>query len=186
MEEILMRTFNYDKLSETLLTPNIVGMLTLLLLYRAGYIVGKYISIEKLIENSKDTYYEVLHESSEKWHDNGNNYIQFVQYFLGILLKAYSEFEERVEYLGHKGMSKPDRIKLVIERKLGKLTKREIMQALPDVSKVTVERTLTAFQREGYIANNQDERQSHSGRRPIVIREAVVCRPDADSGVQAQ
>jgi Fic family protein len=126
-------------------------LLTLLLLYRAGYIAGKYISIEKLIENSKETYYEVLQDSSANWHDNRSDYIPFVRYFLGVLLKAYSEFEERVEYLGHKGMSKPDRIKMVIERKIGKITKHEIMQALPDISKVTVERTLTALQREGYI-----------------------------------
>jgi len=126
-------------------------LLTLLLLYRAGYIVGKYISIEKLIENSKDTYYEALRESSVNWHDNVSDYLPFVRYFLGVLLKAYNEFEERVEYLGRKGISKPDRIKMVIERKLGKITKQEIMQALPDISKVTVERTLVALQREGYI-----------------------------------
>jgi Fic family protein len=126
-------------------------LLTLLLLYRTGYIVGKYISLEKLIEGSKDTYYEVLQASSNGWHDNENDYIPFLSYYLGILQKAYREFEERVEYLSQKGLSKPDRIKAIIEHKLGKITKREIMEACPDISKITVERTLTSLVKSGYI-----------------------------------
>ncbi|MDR3345063.1 MAG: Fic family protein [Oscillospiraceae bacterium] len=126
-------------------------LLTLLLLYRAGYIVGKYISIEKLIENSKDTYYEVLQASSAAWHENRNDYLPFIRYYLGVLQKAYNEFEERVEYLSQKGLSKPDRIKAVIDRKIGKVTKKEIMQSVPDISKVTVERTLTALVKAGYL-----------------------------------
>jgi Fic family protein len=74
-------------------------LLTLLLLYRSGYIAGKYISVEKLIENSKDTYYEALQASSELWHENKNDYLPFIRYYLGILIKAYGEFEDRVEYL---------------------------------------------------------------------------------------
>jgi Fic family protein len=126
-------------------------LLTLLLFYRTGYIVGKYISIEKLIENSKDTYYEALHISSEGWHDNQNDYLPFVHYYLGVLLKAYREFEERVDYLKYRGLSKPDRIKVVIDRKLGKITKKEIIELCPDISKVTIERTLTALVKEGFI-----------------------------------
>jgi len=126
-------------------------LLTLLLLYRAGYIVGKYISVEKLIENSKDTYYEALQDSSVSWHDNESDYLPFIQYFLGILQKAYNEFESRVEYLSQRGISKPDRIKAVIDGKLGKITKAEIMTACPDISKVTIERTLTALVKAGHI-----------------------------------
>jgi Fic family protein len=126
-------------------------LLTLLLFYRAGYIVGKYISIEKLIENSKDTYYEVLQDSSANWHDNKSDYAPFVRYYLGVLEKAYSEFEERVEYLSQLGLSKADRIKAVIDRKIGKISKAEIMEAVPDISKITVERTLAALVKDGYI-----------------------------------
>jgi Fic family protein len=126
-------------------------LLTLLLFYRAGYIVGKYISLEKLIENSKETYYEVLQDSSTNWHDNKNDYLPFIRYYLGVLQKAYNEFEERVEYLSQKLIFKPDRIKAVIDRKVGKITKREILQTVPDISKVTVERTLTALLKENYI-----------------------------------
>jgi Fic family protein len=126
-------------------------LLTLLLYYRAEYIVGKYISLEKLIENSKETYYEVLQDSSGDWHDNKSNYAPFVRYYLGIIQKAYNEFEERVEYLSLRGLSKPDRIKAVIDRNIGKITKNEILEACPDISKVTVERTLTALVKDGYI-----------------------------------
>jgi Fic family protein len=126
-------------------------LLTLLLLYRAGYIVGKYISLEKLIENSKDTYYESLKDSSVDWHENKSDYAPFVRYYLGVLQKAYHIFEERVTHLQHKGLSKPERIKAVIDRKLGKITKQEIIETCPDISKVTVERTLTTLVKEGYI-----------------------------------
>ena len=126
-------------------------LLTLLLFYRADYIVGKYISLEKLIENSKDTYYEALRDSSGGWHENKNDCAPFVRYYLGVLQKAYHEFEERVKYLKHRDLSKPDRIKTVIERKIGKITKREIMEACPDISKITVERTLASLVKDGYL-----------------------------------
>lgn len=127
-------------------------LLTLLLFYKAGYIVGKYVSIEMLIEKTKETYYEALQESSNGWHENENNYESFVKYYLGIILKAYSEFEGRVEHLKNRSLSKPDRIKAVIDNKVGKITKKEIMELCPDISKVTVERTLTELVKSGYIA----------------------------------
>lgn len=127
-------------------------LLTLLLFYKAGYIVGKYVSIEMLIEKTKETYYEALQESSNGWHENENRYESFVKYYLGIILKAYSEFEGRVEHLKNRSLSKPDRIKAVIDNKVGKITKKEIMELCPDISKVTVERTLTELVKSGYIA----------------------------------
>ena len=63
-------------------------LLTLLLLYRSGFIVGKYISIEHLIEKTKDSYYESLHDSSIGWHEDNNDYEPFVNYILGIILKV--------------------------------------------------------------------------------------------------
>lgn len=79
---------------------------------KAGFIVGKYISIEMLIEKSKETYYEALQSSSFGWHEGENNYAPFVRYYLGIVLKAYNEFESRVGYLRYKGLSKPAGSKL--------------------------------------------------------------------------
>lgn len=63
-------------------------LLTLLLLYRSGYIVGKYVSIEKMIEESKESYYEALAQSSEKWHEGTNDYLPFVRYMLGVIIAA--------------------------------------------------------------------------------------------------
>ena len=127
-------------------------LLTLLLFYKAGYIVGKYVSMEMLIEKTKETYYEALQASSVGWHEGENSYEPFVKYYLGIMLKAYNEFESRVEHLKHHNLSKPDRIKVVIDNKVGKITKKEIMELCPDISKVTVERTLTDLVKSGYIA----------------------------------
>jgi len=127
-------------------------LLTLLLFYKAGYIVGKYVSMEMLIEKTKETYYEALQASSDGWHDGENSYEPFVKYYLGIMLKACNEFESRVEHLRYRGLSKPDRIKAVIDRKVGKITKKEIMECCPDISKVTVERTMTDLVKSGYVA----------------------------------
>ena len=127
-------------------------LLTLLLFYKAGYIVGKYVSMEMLIEKTKETYYEALQVSSTGWHEGENSYEPFVKYYLGIMLKAYNEFESRVEHLKHRSLSKPDRIKAVIDNKVGKITKKEIMELCPDISKITVERTLTNLVKSGYIA----------------------------------
>lgn len=127
-------------------------LLTLLLFYKAGYIVGKYISMEMLIEKTKETYYEALQASSIGWHEEANNYKPFVKYYLGITLKAYNEFESRVEHLKNRGLSKPERIKVIIDQKVGKITKKEIMELCPDISKVTVERTLTDLVKRGYIS----------------------------------
>lgn len=126
-------------------------LLTLLLLYRAGFIVGKYISIEMLIEKSKDSYYEALQESSQNWHEDGNNYLPFLKYMLGVVVKAYNEFEDRVEYLRFHKVSKPERIKAIIDRTPGKITKKEISQACPDISLTTIERTLANLVASEYI-----------------------------------
>ena len=126
-------------------------LLTLLLLYRSGYIVGKYISIEKVIEQSKETYYETLQQSSAGWHENQNDYAPFVRYMLGVIVAAYRDFSSRVQVLVTSGMSKPDRIREIIKDTLGKITKAEIMEKCPDISQVTVQRTLIELQKKGEI-----------------------------------
>lgn len=126
-------------------------LLTLLLLYRSGYIVGKYISIEKVIEQSKETYYETLQQSSAGWHESQNDYTPFVRYMLGVIVAAYRDFSSRVQVLVTSGMSKPDRIREVIKGTLGKITKAEIMEKCPDISQITVQRTLIELQKKGEI-----------------------------------
>ncbi len=127
-------------------------LLTLLLLYKAGYTVGRYISIEMLIEKSKETYYETLAESSIDWHEGTNTYEPFVKYFLGVLLKACGEFEERVAHLKTHKVSKGERVRAVFENRVGKVTKKEILELCPDISTVTVERTLAELVKSGYLA----------------------------------
>lgn len=126
-------------------------LLTLLLLYRAGYIVGKYISIEMLIEKTKDTYYDALQASSDGWHEGTNDYAPFVSYTLGIIKSAYKTFSERVEHLTTKGISKSERVRQFIEGKLGKVTKKDILNACPDISETTVEKTLGELVKNGMI-----------------------------------
>lgn len=126
-------------------------LLTLLLLYRSGYIVGKYISIEKLIELSKDTYYEALQISSQNWHENENVYEPFVQYMLGVFVNAYKEFSSRVRLLTSREFSKPDRIREIIKGTIGTITKSEIMKKCPDISQVTIQRALANLLDNGEI-----------------------------------
>ncbi len=117
-------------------------LLTLLCLYRSGYIVGKYISIEHLIETTKESYYECLKDSSDGWHEEENKYVPFVQYMLGVVAAAYRDFATRVETLITSGLSKPDRIAQLIRNTYGEITKTQIMEACPDISQITVQRTL--------------------------------------------
>lgn len=126
-------------------------LLMLLLLYRAGYIVGEYISIEKLIEQSKETYYEALQFGSAAWHEGNNDYLPFVRYMLGIVIAAYQEFSSRVQLLAANGLSKPERVREVIKAALGRITRTEIMEKCPDISRVTVERALNELVKSGKV-----------------------------------
>ena len=126
-------------------------LLTLLLLYRAGYTVGKYISLEKLIADSKETYYEVLQESSYDWHGGQNDYAPFVRYMLGVVVAAYREFERRASLIVDSDISKPDRVREIIRDTLRPITKSEIMKQCPDISQVTVQRALSDLLKSGRI-----------------------------------
>ena len=117
-------------------------LLTLLLLYRSGYIVGKYVSMEMLIEKTKETYYEALQNSSIEWHNDKSDYTSFVRYYLGVVLKGYNEFQDRIEHLKYRRLSKADRVKAVFEKKLGIVKKSDIATLCPDISETTIERTL--------------------------------------------
>jgi len=126
-------------------------LLTLLLLYQSGFIVGKYISIEKLIEDSKETYYEALEDSSLNWHENKNDYKPFVNYMLGVIVSAYKEFESRVKLVTDSSFSKPDRIREMIKNHIGTITKAELLTMNPDISDTTVQRALADLLKSGEI-----------------------------------
>lgn len=126
-------------------------LMTLLLLYQSGYFVGKYISIERLIADSKETYYEALQDSSAGWHEGTNDYLPFVRYMLGIVVAAYREFTSRVDILITRGLSKPERVREIIRSTTGRITKTQIMKQCPDISQKTVERALKELMDSGRI-----------------------------------
>ncbi len=126
-------------------------LLTLLFLYRAGYISGKYISLEHLIESSKETYYSSLKDSSASWHDNLNSYVEFTEYLLGIILRSYQGLESRVRLSQDRTLSKPARVEQVIRNQIQPISKRKLLEVMPDISTSTVERTLGSLLKEGKI-----------------------------------
>ena len=116
-------------------------ILTTLLLYKNGYVVGKYISLEKKIHDHKDDYYDALQASSENWHEGKNDDTAFTKYLLGIILSAYRDFEKRLEIVSDK-KSAIDMVKEAFNVKLGKITKSDIMELCPSLSRSTVEKAL--------------------------------------------
>jgi Fic family protein len=126
-------------------------LLTLLLLYQNGFTVGKYISMEKFIERTKEKYYDTLLASSTKWHENANDVVPFVKYMLQIIVAAYRDFEERVLMVTEKKFTKGDQIRELFNTHLGKLSKSEIKKLLPDISEPMIEITLRDLILSGQI-----------------------------------
>lgn len=126
-------------------------LLTLLLLYKTGYIVGKYISIEKIIEDTKETYYDSLEKSSVNWHNNENDYTYFVEYYLGVVLSAYKEFSSRVEYITNKKLTAIERIIIIFMESVSPINKSYLMDKCPDISETTIERALSTLLKEKKI-----------------------------------
>jgi len=126
-------------------------LLTLLLLYKADYMVGKYISIEKIIEETKDSYYDTLEKSSVKWHNNENDYSYFVEYYLGIILNAYKEFDSRINIIDNKKITAYDRIIDIFKNNIIPIDKAFIINKCPDLSETTIERILSRLFKEDKI-----------------------------------
>lgn len=126
-------------------------LLTLLLLYKYDYIVGRYISLEKIIEESKSSYYETLNKSSIGWHTGNHNIFIWLDYFLGTLLAAYKEFEERVGLIKNSRGNKSFRVEQSIKSVLGTFTKEDIRSACPDVSESTINRVFSKLKDEEVI-----------------------------------
>jgi len=126
-------------------------LLTLLLLYKYDYKVGRYISLEKIIEESKSNYYEALKKSSEGWHEGNHNLFIWLDYFLGILLAAYKEFEDRVGLVRNKRGNKSYRVEQAIKSTLGTFEKEDIRNACPDVSESTINRVFKKLKEKEVI-----------------------------------
>lgn len=126
-------------------------LLSLLLLYKNGFDVGKYISFEEQINNYKTRYYEALRLSSVGWDTNGNEYFPFIENFLSTLYLCYKELDMRFATLNSGRITKKARIEATILNSLVPMSKAEICRILPDVSPTTVEAVLGAMVRSGRI-----------------------------------
>ena len=129
-------------------------LLTLLLLYRNGYEVGKYISIEKQIEESKDVYYETLQQADSGWHKGKNDPTPFIRYMLQVILACYVAFEERVGLMNQAGVrsSAYDIVKVYVRGKIGKFTSADVLTHCPSVGRSSVNAALKKLTEEGVIS----------------------------------
>lgn len=123
-------------------------LLTLLLLHQAGYEVGRYISLERIIEDSKETYYEVLLKSSQHWHEGKHDLRPWWNYFLGTLIAAYKEFEERVGVMTTVRGAKREMVQQTIKRLPARFRFGELHRACPGVSYPTLKRALIDLKRQ--------------------------------------
>lgn len=140
-------------------------LLTLLLLYKQDYNVGKYISIEKIIEETKDRYYDTLQASSIDWTNGTNNPTEFIKYILSVILKAYRDFETRANILLEKKSKALSQIQDIIQTKIGKFTKSEIVALCPTLSETTIERCLKELLNNGTISKHGDRKSTFYTRK---------------------
>lgn len=123
-------------------------LLTTLLLYRAGYEIGKYISLEAKIAKNKDAYYTALEDSQIGWHEQQDDPTAFVKYLLSTIIAAYRDFDDRIQIVSPTSL---DTVKNAIESKIGKFTKKDILELCPSLSASTVERHLKKLTAEGEL-----------------------------------
>jgi Fic family protein len=127
-------------------------LLTLLLLYKSGYDVGRYIPLEALVENTKESYYDSLLASSQNWHNGAHTLVPWWEYFLGVvLLTAYREFERRVGETTARRGAKRDMILDAVRRLPARFRYADLERVLPAVSRPTINRVLRELRVAGEI-----------------------------------
>lgn len=125
-------------------------LLTTLLLYRCGFYVGKYISLEAKIAKYKDLYYDALQASQEGWHEGKDDCTPFIRYLLMTILSAYRDFEERVEIVSDKS-SALEVVRTAVQTKIGKFKKTDIVSLCPSLSASAIEKSLKELTDKGEI-----------------------------------
>ena len=125
-------------------------LLTLLTLYHHNFSVGQFISLERLIEEGKETYYEALALSSVGWHETKHTLIPWWNFFLSILKQAHSKLENRLE-LANTGIGKTALIQQVIQREPGAFSLSEIAAKCPSVSTQLIKKVLSDMRRDGLV-----------------------------------
>ncbi len=145
-------------------------LLTLLLLYQNGYEVGKYISIEKQIEETKDAYYDVLQAADYGWHEEQNDPTPFIRYMLKVILACYTEFEERVDMMNKRGVRSTayDMVKAYASEKIGKFTGADVIAACPGAGRSAILAALKKLTEEAAVV------KKGSGRSTYYVRSDAV------------
>lgn len=125
-------------------------LLTTLLLYRNGFYVGKYISLEGKIAKNKDLYYAVLRQAQEGWHEGTEDTVPFIKYLLGIILSAYRDFEDRFSLVEQK---KPalETVRQATLNKIGRFSKQDIRELCPALSVSSIEGALRKLVASGEL-----------------------------------
>ena len=129
-------------------------LLTLLLLYQSSFAVGKYISIEKAIADNKVLYYDVLQKSDLNWHEESNDSTPFIKYMLGVILKCYRDFDERITIVDKTGAkyTSYDIVKAYATNTIGKFTKKDALIACPNLGSSSVESALKKLVEDNAIS----------------------------------
>lgn len=125
-------------------------LLTTLLLYRSGFMVGKYVSLEAKIAANKDMYYAALRESSDAWYSKSSCPTAFIRYWLQMVLAAYHDFEDRSSLLVNSG-SAIHQVQTVIDNHLGAFTKQHIREWCPNLSDSAIEGAMRTLVKNGSI-----------------------------------
>ncbi len=126
-------------------------LLTTLLLYRSGFFVGKYISLESKIAKNKGLYYEALRQSQDGWHDGSEDIVPFMKYLLGTILAAYRDFSERVSIVDGK-LSALEQVRKITKVMIGRFTKQDIWEYCPSLSASSVENSIRRLVKEGELS----------------------------------
>jgi len=126
-------------------------LLSLLLLYQHGYEVGRYVSLERIIEQTKQSYYDTLYQSSQGWHEGRHDVLPWTEYFLSTILAAYGEFESRFGKVSKGRGNKTDTVKNAIDGFVTDFTLTDIEKACPLVSRDMIRRVLFDLKRDGLV-----------------------------------
>ena len=127
-------------------------LLTLLLLYQAGFEVGRYISLEHMVERQREGYYDSLYKSSQGWHEGKHSLLPWWEYFLGVmLLGAYREFEHRTGELTSAYGAKTEMVMTAFQKLPATFRYADLAQACPNVSRPTIKRVLLQLRQEGRV-----------------------------------
>lgn len=141
-------------------------LLTTLLLYRCGYVVGKYISLESKIAKNKNLYYDALEACQHGWYENQEDPAPFIKYLLRTILAAYRDFEDRVDLVSEK-LPAIEIVRRAVYKKIGKFTKSDMMELCPTIGKTSVESSIKMLVDRGVLIKHDSGRATYYTRSDV-------------------